>query len=372
MRKVFLILILSALALPGAAQMQRNRFAWEYDADFQMIFDNREFAVSHDAYIPSGTMNTLVLAPTVGFSIQQSRRVHHRLAAGVELAYDLGSHSWAGFAQEPLLFYDAHVQARRGVFEGVAGIFPRRFMEGNYSEAFISGMYRNTDRQIEGILLKWRAQRFYAELGGDWMGQYGQTRRERFQVLSFGRWAATPWLSLGWTGSLYFYGRSVEVSDVIQNHLVEPWVRVDLSRRTGWQELSLQAGAMVGYQRLQAAAVRRELPVGGEFKLTVRRWNVGLTNVTYVGDNLMPYFRYRDSSGVPYAINVYFGTPCYSGFYDYTELAWIPRINQYLSLRIAAKFHFGQEGFLGWQQQFSLRLSLDALRRRDTTMGRCL
>jgi len=372
MRKLFLILILSALALPGAAQMQRNRLAWEYDADFQMIFDNRSFAVSHDAYIPSGTMNTLVLAPTAGFSIQQSRRVHHRLAVGAELAYDLGARSWSGLVREPLLFYDAHVQTREGVFEAVAGFFPRRFTEGYYSEAFISGMYRNTDRNIEGILLKWRAPHFYAELAGDMISQYGASSRGRYHWMTSGRWDPARWLSLGWTGSLYFYGRSGEVSDAVQNHLVEPWGRVDFSHRTEWQELSLQAGALVGYQRRQAVDVQRELPVGGEFKFTVRRWNVGLTNVTYVGDNQMPYFRHRDSSGVPYAINVYFGTPCYSGFYDYMELAWIPRINQYLSMRIAAKFHFGQEGFLGWQQQFSLRLSLDALRRRDTTMGRCL
>ena len=50
----------------------------------------------------------------------------------------------------------------------------------------------------------------------------------------------------------------------------------------------------------------------------------------------------------------------------------MPRISHYLFLRIAAKFHFRESGFLGWQQQFSLRFSLDALRHRDTPMGRCL
>ena len=375
--------MLVALALPATAQRQRsitvvdemigrNRFSWEYDADFQLIFDNREFAYSNDAFIPSGTMNTVVFAPTAGFSIRQSRLVHHRLAVGAELAYDLGSQTWAGLVREPVLFYDAHVQMKRGVFEGLAGIFPRRYMEGDYSEAFFSGMYRNTDRYVEGVLLKWRGERFYTELACDWMGQYGRDRRERFQVISSGRWAATQWLSLGWTGSFYHYACSELAPEVVDNHLLQPWLKMDFSSRNAWQELSMQLGALVGYQFARARESQPSFPAGGEMKLTARRWNVGVSNVTYLGGNLVPHFFERDPNGGIYGTSLYFGTPLYQDFYNYTEVAWIPRINHYLSLRLAAKFHFAGSGFMGWQQQFSLRFNLDAFRNRDTTLGRCL
>ena len=381
MRKLFCILACCALALPAAAQRSRsflddltgrNRFAWEYDADFQYIFDNCEFAYSDDAYIPSGTFNIAVLAPTVGFSVQQSRRVHHRLSFGAEFAHDMGNRSWGDLPREVLLFYDVHVQTRRGIFEGLAGVFPRRYMEGTYSEAFFSGMFRNMDRNLEGVLLKWRSSRLYAELGCDWMGQYGPDTRERFQVMSAGRWAATSWLSLGWTGSFYHYACSEKADNVVDNHLLEPWLKMDFSARTPWQELSLQAGALVAYQRDRGRDREPLIPFGGELKLTARRWNVALQNVTYLGGNLMPYFRDLDPARIPYATNLYFGTPCYSGFYDRVELAWTPQLTHYLSLRLAARAHFGREGFLGWQQQFSLRFSLDALRHRDTASGRCL
>ena len=376
MRKAICIALLVTLALPALAQSYRgsiriddlagrNRFSWEYDADFQFIFDNREFAASNNAFIPSGTMNTLVFAPTVGFSIQQSRQVHHRFAAGVELAYDLGSKTWAGLFREPILFYDAHVQTERGMFEAVAGIFPRRFMEGVYSEALFSGMYRNTDRNVEGALLKWRSSRFYTELLADYMGP------DRFQLVSFGRWGATQWLSLGWAGSYYQYASAVS-RDRVANHLLNPWLRMDFSARTPWQELSVQLGALASYQRVLDDAAYPSMPLGGELKLTARRWNVGLSNITYVGGNLMPYFFMRSAEGGICGTALYFGTPCYNSFYDYVELAWIPQLSHYLSMRIAAKFHFGPSGFLGWQQQFSLRLSLDALRHRDTALGRCL
>ena len=382
MRKAFCLALLVALALPATAQRQRitvvdemtgrNRFSWEYDADFQLIFDNREFAYSNDAFIPSGTMNTVVFAPTVGLSIRQTRQVHHRLAVGAELAYDLGSQTWANLVREPVLFYDAHVQTKRGVFEGLAGIFPRRYMEGAYSEAFFSGMYRNTDRYVEGVLLKWRGERFYTELACDWMGQYGRDRRERFQVISFGRWAAARWLSLGWTGSFYHYACSELAPEVIDNHLLQPWLKMDFSHRTAWQELSMQLGALVGYQFARARESHPSFPAGGEMKLTARRWNVGVSNVTYLGGNLIPHFFEHDPNGGIYGVNLYFGTPLYKDFYNYTEVAWIPQISHYFSLRLAAKFHFTGSGFMGWQHQFSLRFNLDAFRNRDTTLGRCL
>ena len=262
-------MLLCVLSLPATAQ--RNRFSWEYDADLQYIFDNREFSISKDAIIPSGTMHTVVFAPTVGFSIQQSRYVQHRLTAGVELAHDMGTRDWAQLPRELLLFYDAHVRTRKGNFEALVGIFPRRYTEGSYGEAFYSGMYRNSDRNIEGTLLKWRAERFYAEIGLDWMGKYGYDTRERFQVFSAGSWQATRWLQLGWTGSFYHFACSQLAPNVVDNHLLEPWAKADFSRRTRWQELSVQAGLLASYQRDRDFDAQPRIPVGGELKLTARR-----------------------------------------------------------------------------------------------------
>ena len=371
MRKVLFLLLLCAAALPATAQRQ-YRFAWEYDADFQLIFDNREFAYSQDAVIPSGTLNVLVLAPTVGFSVQQSRTVHHRLMAGVELAHDLGSQTWGDLPREALLFYDAHVRTRRGLFEGLAGIFPRRYLEGAYSEAFFSGYFRNTDRNMEGVLLKWRSDRLYAELGCDWMGQYGYDRRERFQVVSAGSWSVAESFSIGWTGSFYHYACSEVSPNVVDNHLLEPWLKLDLSRRTPWEELSLRAGALVGYQRDRVRSSRADVPFGGDLMLTARRWGLTLQNETYLGKSLTPLLGGYDLAGRPYGGELYFCSPAYRGFYDRLECSWAPRLNRFMTLKLAAKFHFGSEGFLGWQQQLYLRVSLDALRHRDTVAGRCL
>ena len=345
-----------ALTLPVAAQ-RTHRFNWEHDVDFRYIFDNREFAYSNDEVVPSGTMNTIVLTPTVGLSVETGA-VRHRVMAGVELAHDMGTRNWADFAREPIIYYNAHARAKKGTFDVMAGIFARTNMEGAYGEAFFSGGFRNSDRNLEGVLLKWRAERFFAEIGLDWMGQYGPETRERFQVFSAGRWQATNWLSLGWAGSFYHYACSEIAQNVVDNHLLQPWVKADFSHNNRWQELSAQASMYVAYQCDRGQSADPLIPYGGELKLTAKRWNVALQNTTYVGGNLMPYFKQLDPAGIPYATNLYFGTPCFDGFFDLAELAWTPQIARNVQLRLAVRAYFDGKGFLGWQQIASLRVSL--------------
>jgi len=349
----------------------RNRFEWEYDADFLYWFDNREFAASGDRPLASMTLNAVVLTPAVGFRVTQTPRVTHRLRLGVEYAHDMGAADWENLAREVIVYYDGHVRTRRGMFEGLAGVFPRRYAEGSYSEAFYSDEFRFRDRNLEGVLLKWRASRFYAELGCDWMGQKGFERKERFQVFTAGEWQAARWLSLGWTGSLYHYAGSIAAPGVVDNHLLEPWAKVDLAGGTRWQELSLQAGALLSYQRDRARTHDVLFPTGGELVATVRRWNVALQNTAYFGDNLLPLYAGRDTGGNPYGSMLYFGQPCYTGFYDRVEASWEPVIARYVSLKLAARAHFTQAGFLGWQQQFGLVFDLDALRSPGQASGRC-
>ena len=355
MKKYLCLLLLCALTLPATAQ--RARFNWEYGADFRYLFDNREFAISQDAVIPSGTTHYAVLTPMVGFSLE-TPRVRHSVMAGVELGHDMGSHTWADFAREPVIYYNAHVRAKKGAFDAYAGIFPRNCMEGDYGEAFISGQVRSNDRYLEGMLLRWHSERFFSELALDWMGQYGPETREQFLITGAGRWQATSWLQLGWTGAFHHYACSEIAQNVVDNHLLEPWVKLDFSSRNRWQELSVQAGLLVGYQYERGYADAPDIPLGGEFKLTARRWNVMLQNTTYVGGNQMPLFFRLDPAGIPYATNLYFGTPCYNEFFDLAEAAWMPRILPNLRLKIAARFYFDKLGLLGWQQICSLQFSL--------------
>ena len=372
MKKTFVCLLLILATLPASAQGGRDRFAWEYGADFLFHFDNREFAYSQDAITPSMTVAAVVLTPTVGFSVRQSRAVEHRLTAGVELAHDLGSQTWNDLPREVLIYYDAHIRARKGSFEGVAGIFPRRFLEGEYSEAFFSDSLRFADRNLEGVLLKWQSPRFNAELGCDWMGQAGYARKERFQVISYGSWQPHPLVYLGWTGSFYHYAGSVLAPGVVDNHLLEPWVKVGFLRPSTRQELTLKAGLLAGYQCDRVRSSEPVLPLGGEVTLKGRYKSLSLQNSVYFGNDLQPFYDRLDLGGNKYGHDLYFGQPFYTGFYDRVEFSWMPALTRYLDLRLAVRAHFSADGFLGWQQCLGLLFNFDALRQREFYAGRCL
>ena len=150
-------------------------------------------------------------------------------------------------------------------------------------------------------------------------------------------------------------------------------MKVDFSRRSAWQELSLQAGLMAAYQNDRVQAEQPEYLTGCEIVAVARRYSLSLENTLYFGDNLMPLYGRPDVAGIGYGHDLFYGNPFYrSDFYDRLEVAWAPQITQYLSLRVAARFHFHDTGFVGWQQQLTLRLSLDALRNRELPAGRCL
>ena len=360
MRRFFLFVALMTLALTVSAQdspaFRDGRLQWRWNVDFQYYFDNGEFDAGD--LVRSGTIHAAVLTPTLSLQTWSSRRALHTLTLGADLQHDMGSQTWCDLPREGLLYYDGRVKTRRGVFGGVAGIYPRRLMRGYYSEAFFSDRNLFLDRNFEGVLLKWRGMRFYSEAALDWMGQRGYDRKERFQVISSGAWQAARVLSLGWSADYYHYAGSELAPGVVDHGLLHPWLKLDLAPGTEWKELSLRAGALLSYQWDRRRAERPSTPCGGEVTLTLKRWGLTLENNAYFGDNLLPLYDGVDLAGHPYADNLYFGHRLYTGFYDRVGLGWEPRLAPGLHLRIATRAHFTTDGFQGWQQVASLRFLL--------------
>ncbi len=362
MRKWIASFGLFLAALPLMAQSGQD-VTIHYGADFQYHFDNREFSASSDKVTPSYTEHAVVFTPTLGLSWLQNPNAKHSIIGGVDLRHDMGESSWRHVAKEAVIYYKADVNADGGRFQGFAGVFPRRLMEGSYSEAFYSDSLVFNDRNLEGILLKWQKGNFYTEFGCDWMGKLGHEVRERFQLFSAGSYRASDWLTLGWTGVFYHYACSELAPGVVDNHLLEPWAKADFSGYApGWKELSIQAGVLAGYQRNRKIQDKPDFPVGAEITLTAQRKNIIFRNISYFGDNLQAMYHERDEAGLIYGNNLYPGLPFYTGFYDRAELSWEPQLTKSLSLRVAARAHFGKDGFLGWQQVVSLRFNLEGIK----------
>ena len=223
MHRLLLSLVLFAAAVPGLAQK------FVYGSYFDYYFDNREFDRSHEKYMESETLHSVLVAPELGLSFKQGEDTEHRILVGTDIMRDTGSGAKPGDSfREVTVYYN--VRSRFGndcSFEAAAGVFPRRLLGGSYSRAIWSDAHTFYDMNMEGVLLKYGAPAFNTEIGCDWMGMYSADRRERFQIFSSGEWKATDWLSAGWGLSFYHYATSAVAHNVIDNHLLNPWLKAD-------------------------------------------------------------------------------------------------------------------------------------------------
>ena len=361
----------------------KPRPSFAYDVDFEMRFDNREFAES--AFTPSMTIFGARLTPRVGLSFGEPDGAQHRLMVGIDVMKDFGASPISelvaggktdetltrqnnlGLFRELNLFYNFKKKIARTEMEIYAGIFPRSEMEGSWSQAMFSDSLVFYDNNLEGLLLKFRRAKAYFEVGCDWMGQYGTARREKFMVFSAGEGKVLPFMSLGYAGYMLHYANSSRVRGLVDNILLNPYARFDFGEGAGLQALSFRLGWLQAMQRDREFVGAFVFPFGGEFDQEVRNWNVGIHNKMFFGYDMMPYYFNTDKGGLTYGPDLYYGDPFYrvhddgksgAGFYDRLEVYYEPRIAKFVSLKVSALFHFHGTRYSGCQQMVGLKFSL--------------
>ena len=223
---------LSRLDAGNVPEKENHAVSFVYDVDFDMNFDNREFARSR--FTPSMTIFAARLTPTLGLSVLSSDGTLHKVMAGVDVMKDLGSQE-KDVLGEVSLYYKLDKKIGRTGLTMYAGVFPRKTMSDRYSEAFFSDSLRFYDNNLEGILLKFRRPKAQFEVGCDWMGQFSPDRRERFMRFSSGEGLVLPLLTFGYSGYMYHFANSVQVKGLVDNILINPYARLDLAQKTDLQ-----------------------------------------------------------------------------------------------------------------------------------------
>ena len=369
-RHLYIIISLLVFALGANAGEKgsfftRKHIEFTYDVDFEMNFDNREFYRSD--FSSSMTIFGARLTPAIGLEAKQKDGTSHRIMVGADIMKDFGSNkSNSDLLEEISLYYRLETKIKKTKMFIYAGIFPRKTMDGKYSDAFFSDSLKFYDNNLEGILLKFRRPKAYFEVGCDWMGQYSENQRERFMVFTSGEGRIAPILSIGYAGYMYHYANSWNVKGLVDNILVNPYARFDFGRLVDFQRLSLSLGYLQAFQNNRRHVGHYVFPGGFHADLEIRKWNVAIKNMAYYGSDLMPYYNYNDASGAKYGSDLYFGDPFYRvhddlttgpGLYDKVEVCYEPRIGRYLRIRVAALFHFHGSHYSGCQQVVGLRAS---------------
>ena len=375
---LFILLMLGCFAdvsqaSEPTADSTKVKVGFAYDLDFDMQFDNREFEGS--AYTSSMTVLGARLTPSVGVDLRQKNGTKHRLMVGIDIMKNFGAAS-KNFElfDEMTLYYDVKKQLGKTGFEMVAGIFPRRYAEGSYSQAFYSDSLRFYDNNLEGLLLKFSRPKAYFEIGCDWMGMYDTFSRERFQIYSSGEGKVLPFLSLGYAASLYHFSCSGVSIGVVDNALINPYLRFDLASVADMQALSVRLGWLQALQNDRANVGHYVFPGGAEVVMEVQKWNVGLRNDMFIGTDIMPYYNAVDNAGYKYGSLLYMGSPFYRvwddgrdevGLADRLEVYYAPKFGApYLDMKVSAIFHFDGEKYCGCRQMVSLNFNLENLLSR--------
>lgn len=346
------------------------KVGFAYDLDFDMQFDNREF--DGTSYTSSMTVFGARVTPAVGVGLQQKNGTKHRLMVGIDIMKDFGSaRKNSELFDEITLYYDVQKQIGKTGFEMVAGVFPRRYAEGSYSQAFYSDSLRFYDNNLEGLLLKFSRPKAYFEIGCDWMGMYDTYSRERFQIFSSGEGRVLPFLSLGYAASLYHFSFSGVSVGVVDNALVNPYLRFDMASMTDMQTLAVRLGWLQALQNDRANVGHYVFPGGAEVVMEVQKWNVGLRNDMFIGTDIMPYYNTVDNAGYKYGNVLYMGSPFYRvwddgrdgiGLADRLEVYYAPKFGApYLDMKVSAIFHFDGEKYCGCRQMVSLNFNLEKL-----------
>lgn len=387
MKKLIFIFIFLSAGLMEAREKPKASFA--YDVDFEMRFDNRE--IPGNFFTPSMTIFGARLTPQVGLALNESNGASHRLMAGIDVMKDFGASPISeliaggetgetalvqnniGLFREISLYYNFRKKIAKTDMEIYAGIFPRRAMEGSYSQAFFSDSLKFYDNNLEGLLLKFKRPGAYFEVGCDWMGQYGVARRERFMIYTSGHGKVLPFMSLGYAAYMLHYANSDKAKGLVDNILLNPYALFEFGDRLGMQALSFRLGWFQAMQRNRRHVGTFIFPYGGEFDQEIRNWNVGIHNRMFFGYDMMPYYANVDDAGLKYGSQLYFGDPFYrihddgstgAGFYDRLEVYYEPEISDFLSLKVSALFHFNGMRYSGCQQMIGIRFNLEELLHR--------
>ena len=319
------------------------------------------------------------LAPAIGLEVSEKNGANHRVMIGADVMKDFGSLSDdnASLLEEITLYYRLNKKFDKTRMTLYAGIFPRKNMEGRYSEAFFSDSLKFYDNNLEGILLKFERPNAYYEVGCDWMGQYGENQRERFMVFTSGQARLAPILSLGYSGYMYHFANTWYVKGLVDNFLVNPYAKFDFGHLTDFQTLSICVGYLQAFQNNRKHVGHYVFPGGMHADIELRKWNVAIKDKVYYGSDLMPYYNWYDDGSTKYGSNLYFGDPFYRihdgcvnsdsnseassgkgpdrGLYNRLEACFEPSIGRHLKIRVAAIFHFHGAHYSGCQQMVGVK-----------------
>lgn len=305
-------------------------------ADFDTYFDNREY--SGGKIGESQTLFSSRLTPTLGVEWNDRNRL--------VFAMDM----WSNFGDDESVFAKARPQIYyRFASEKVrayAGIFSREEMIGDYSEVFLSDSVRFYENRVQGFMGQYRGDRGFVELSMDWCGMYSEASREKFRVLSAGRYYLDNYhrrFYAGYALQVFHYAGSETIQNcVVDNIIANPYLG---ARFNAYFDFDVRLHYIQTMQRDRANEDKFRAPKGAMLQLRMEKWGLYLDEQLYLGENLQPYYSTFRSEAFPYGYGGdlysserFFGTD--DNIYNNTKIGYCRsffgdtlRVNAYVAMQ---------------------------------------
>jgi hypothetical protein len=358
-RKILLIL-LTAVALPMA--LRGVDFTW--NVDFNSVFDNRE---GDNDITDAKTYFFTKLAPEVGLKFSPNDRI----AGGVVWFQPIGC-EWEGHRVSPTVYY-RHEDSR---WRFSMGMFPRKQLTEEMPGYLWSDSLSYYQSNIRGALVQYTGERGYFDAYVDWRGMQTKSQREAFNIVFHGQMSPRRnWFNFGGYLQMNHYAMQKDAPEdqhIVDNFMVNPYLGVDLGKKTALDSLTVRAGLLMTVERNRAREDSSWDTPAGFYMEAVGEWRwLGVKNTLYVGKALMPSYNYPGAefldNDAPHATpedlqanpvvysplgpGLYQGEPFYQkNFYDRLNVYGYILRRQHVSLVASLDFHISPSSFIFYQR----------------------
>lgn len=283
-----------------------------FDGGIATNFDNTEYTGSDCG--TSRTIFAVEIDPAIGWRIDKNNSI----VAGVQLLKDFGSEKFINCTT-----LIAYYKFDNGTYGADAGMFSRNDLAGRYSRAFYSDstlIYENT---VQGLAMRYKDHRAFAEVAVDWVGMRSETTREHFRILAAAGGLFAEHFDAGVSLSMQHYAnKSTFNGNVVDNMLINPYIG---ARFNTVIDIELRAGWLQSLQRDRRAHDGWKSPWGGEVYLRLGWKGIFIDNNLYAGKNLMPFRNTAGADGLYYGSSLYTCDPFYGtthGIYNRTGIGY--------------------------------------------------
>lgn len=303
--------------------------------DLGSVFDNRE---GDDKMYEDKTFFLITLAPEIGLRLGKTDRI----AGGAVWTQPLEN----GVKDSriiPTLYY--RHDGEKWKFS--MGLFPMTQLMEPLQGFLWADSLAYFQRNLRGALVQYQQPTGFFEAYIDWRAHQTDTRREAFNIMAHGQWRPKTGLVIGGLRALMNHFAKTRHADdsqsIVDNFLINPYLGIDLSKKTVLDSLQIRAGALLTVERFREYDGWKT--PGGLWIDATFEWKfLGLRNSLYTGGKLFPLYS-------RFGTLLYQGESYYqSDFYDRADIYAKVYKTKAVDLEAQLNFNFARSNFMFYQR----------------------